>query len=266
VSVRKTALFPKRWKDRVINHSSFNVRREDRIIFFSDGFIQAGALSAAVPWGMENVEKFVREQIAENPLISARKLSHLLVAKVVEIDGGTAKDDITCGVVYFRSPRQLLVLTGPPFNRSSDRDLVAIVEDNPGRKVICGGTTANILSALLKRRLRDDIEQQRDPKVPMYCKMRGFELVTEGALTLSEVLRLLELESVPEQMNPNGAVLLLNLLLDSDIVKFVVGTSINLAHHDPKFPVELDLRRNIVKQIARLLETKFMKRVAIQYL
>jgi hypothetical protein len=46
----------------------------------------------------------------------------------------------------------------------------------------------------------------------------------------------------------------------------VVGTSINLAYHDPTFPVELDLRRNIVKQIARLLETRYMKRVAIQYI
>jgi hypothetical protein len=266
VSVEKIALFPKRWKDRIINHSSFNVQREDRIIFFSDGLTQAGGSGAAGPWGMENVEKFVRQQISDNPSISARKLSHRLVAKAVEIDGRTAKDDITCGVVYFRSPRQLLVLTGPPFNRSSDRDLAAIVEDNPGRKVICGGTTANILAGLLKRTLRDDVEQERDPKVPMFCKMKGFELVTEGALTLSEVLRLLEMESLPESMKPNGAVLLLNLLLDSDIVKFVVGTSINLAHHDPKFPVELDLRRNIVKQIARLLETKYMKRVVIQYL
>jgi hypothetical protein len=31
-------------------------------------------------------------------------------------------------------------------------------------------------------------------------------------------------------------------------------------------PVELDLRRNIVKRIAELLETKHMKRVLIQYL
>jgi hypothetical protein len=30
--------------------------------------------------------------------------------------------------------------------------------------------------------------------------------------------------------------------------------------------VELDLRRNIVKQIAQLLESKYMKRASIQYL
>jgi hypothetical protein len=45
-----------------------------------------------------------------------------------------------------------------------------------------------------------------------------------------------------------------------------VGTRINEAHQDPNIPVELDLRRNIVKRIAELLEIKYMKQVHIQYL
>jgi hypothetical protein len=49
-------------------------------------------------------------------------------------------------------------------------------------------------------------------------------------------------------------------------VKFAVGTRINEAHQDPNIPVELDLRRNIVKRIARLLENKYMKRILIHYL
>jgi hypothetical protein len=268
VSVQKAAFFPKRWKDRVINYSSFDVKREDRIVFFSDGITQAGSDSFRTPdaWGLGSIDKFIREQISESPSISARELSHLVLAKALEIDGHNAKDDMTCGVVYFRSPRQLLVLTGPPFNSSSDHELATIAEHTPGRKVICGGTTANIISRLLNRTIEEDTEQPSDAKVPLYSKMKGFELVTEGALTLCEVHRLLEKESIPEYMKPNAAVRMVNMLLDSDIVKFVVGTSINLAHHDPKFPVELDLRRNIVKQIAQRLESKYMKRVVIQYL
>ena len=96
--------------------------------------------------------------------------------------------------------------------------------------------------------------------------MKGFELVTEGALTLCEVLRLLEEETAPEEMASNAAVRLVTMLLNSDIVKFAVGTSVNEAHQDPSFPVQFDLRRNIVKQIAHVLESKYMKRVATQYL
>ena len=75
----------------------------------------------------------------------------LLVARAEEVDGLSAKDDITCGVVYVRSPRQLLVMTGAPFNRAHDQDLARMAERTPGRKVICGGTTANIISRLLNR-------------------------------------------------------------------------------------------------------------------
>lgn len=141
-----------------------------------------------------------------------------------------------------------------------------MAEHTPGRKVICGGTTANIISRLLNRAIQIDMRQQFHAKVPPSARMEGFDLVTEGTLTLGEVARLLEEGFAPEDMKSNAAVRLANMLLDSDVVKFAVGTRINEAHQDPNIPVELDLRRNIVKRIARLLESKHMKRVHIQYL
>ena len=268
LSIHKTELRPKRWQDRIISFSSFEVQREDRIIFFSDGITQAGMGEYRTPlgWGLQNVEKFVREKIDRYPFISARELSRLLVAKAEEIDGLSAKDDITCGVVYFRSPRQLLVMTGAPFNRAHDHDLAMMAEHTPGRKVICGGTTANIISRMLNRAIQIDMQQPLHLKVPPAARMEGFDLVTEGTLTLGEVLRLLEEDFAPEDMRSNPAVRLATMLLDSDIVKFAVGTRINEAHQDPNIPVELDLRRNIVKRIARLLENKYMKRILIHYL
>lgn len=266
--IERTEMHPKRWLDRVIGISSFNAQREDRIVFFSDGITQAGMGEYRTPrgWGLDEADKFAREQIARNPTVSARELARLMVARAEEIDGLTAKDDITCGVVYFRSPRQLLVMTGPPFNRAHDQDLAQMAAQSPGRKVICGGTTANIVARLLRREIKDDFNQPRHPRVPPPAYMEGIDLVTEGALTLGETLRLLEEGFAPEDMRSNAAVRLATLLLDSDIVKFAVGTSVNEAHQDPTFPVELDLRRNIVKRIARVLENKYMKRAIIQYL
>jgi hypothetical protein len=259
--IDKTEVRPKRWEDRVISFSNFDVQREDRIIFFSDGEYRT-----PLGWGLDSVDKFVREKIDRYPYISARELSRLLVARAEEVDGLSAKDDITCGVVYFRSPRQLLVMTGAPFNRAHDTDLAKMAERTPGRKVICGGTTANIISRMLNRSIQIDMRQQLHSKVPPSARMDGFDLVTEGTLTLGEVLRLLEEGFAPEEMRSNAAVRLATMLLDSDIVKFAVGTRINEAHQDPNIPVELDLRRNIVKRIARVLESKHMKRVLIHYL
>jgi hypothetical protein len=268
LNVDKTEVRPARWQDRVISQCSFQAQREDRIVVFSDGITQAGMGECRTPlgWGLRNVELFVRQQIDRSRYISARELSRRLVARAEEIDGLSAKDDITCSVIYFRSPRQLLVMTGAPFNRAHDADLARIAEHTPGRKAICGGTTANIISRMLKRDIQIDMRQPLDPKVPPMARMEGFDLVTEGTLTLGEVLRLLEDSFAPEDMRSNAAVRLTGMLLDSDIVKFAVGTRINEAHQDPNVPVELQLRRNIVKRIAQILETKYLKQVVIRYL
>jgi hypothetical protein len=267
IPIQKTEIRPVRWQDRVIRFSTFSLKREDRIIFFSDGVTQAGMGDFSTPlgWGIDNVEQFAREKVARNPRMSARELSRSLVSRAEEVDGQAAKDDITCGVVYMRSPRQLLVMTGAPLQRAHDQDLASIAENTPGRKVVCGGTTANILARMLRREINVDLHQPADKKVPPWARMDGFDLVTEGTLTLGETLRLLEQGFVPEEMKVNAAVRLAALLLESDVVKFAVGTRINEAHQDPNIPVDLDLRRNLVKRIADLLERRHMKRVAIQY-
>ena len=57
----------------------------------------------------------------------------------------------------------------------------------------------------------------------------------------------------------------MDLLLDSDVIELVAGASVNEAHQDPNLPVELDIRRNIVKRIAGLLEAKYLKKVDVKF-
>ena len=94
--------------------------------------------------------------------------------------------------------------------------------------------------------------------------MPGIDLITEGILTLSKVERLLT-QGIPEKSH-GPAQDLIALLQNSDQIKFIVGTRINVAHQDPNLPVELEIRRNVVKKIKLLLETKFLKDVEISYL
>ena len=50
---------------------------------------------------------------------------------------------------------------------------------------------------------------------------------------------------------------------DADRVEFCVGTKINEAHQDPNLPAELDLHRTVVRDLARLLETRWRKQTSI---
>ena len=78
--------------------------------------------------------------------------------------------------------------------------------------------------------------------------MEGVDLITEGTMTLARVAEMLE-RGASEPWPDNPARDLMTLMLQSDIVEFVVGTRINEAHQDPNVPVELDLRRNIIRRI-----------------
>jgi hypothetical protein len=268
VEIERSTHHPTNWQDRVVAKSVFSAALGDRIVFFSDGVTQAGTGELATPlgWGRERVEEFIRECVRRRSRASARELAREIVERALQFDHGEAKDDISCVVIYFRTPRKMLVATGPPFANENDSELANAVSRFQGRKAICGGTTAGIVGRLLDLDVEMELNQQIDPQIPPVAKMSGVDLVTEGTLTLGEVARILEDGVSIDRMRPNAARRLLYMLMDSDDVQFMVGTRINEAHQDPNIPVELDLRRNIVKRIAAQLEQRYLKQTSIRYL
>jgi hypothetical protein len=267
VPIERASLTLETWKDRVIQYSEFDTQLGDRIVFFSDGVSQSGLGRVGLPlgWGPERVMDFLRHQISLEHEISSRELSRQLVAEALANDGRAAKDDITCGAIYYRCPRRLLVITGPPFSRERDGELAELARTFNGRKVICGGTTAGIVSRLLNRPVTMNLAQL-DPDIPPAAAMAGIDLVTEGTVTLAKVSEILERGNPGELARKNPATDLVTLMLQSDIVEFVVGTRINEAHQDPNVPVELDLRRNIIRKIASLLELRYLKESRLRFL
>ena len=266
VPIERASLTLETWKDRVIHYSEFDTQLGDRIVFFSDGVSQSGLGRAGLPlgWGQDRVIDFLQRQISAENEISSRELSRKLVAEALANDGRAAKDDLTCGTIYYRRPRRLLVITGPPFSKERDGELAELVQTFDGRKAICGGTTASIVSRLLGRPVTMDLKNL-DPEIPPPAVMEGVDLVTEGTVTLAKVAEILERGNPSEAVRKNPATDLVSLMLQSDIVEFIVGTRINEAHQDPNIPVDLDLRRNIVRKISVLLETRYLKEARLQF-
>jgi len=267
VPIERASLTLETWKDRVIHYSEFDTQLGDRIVFFSDGVSQSGLGRVGLPlgWGQDRVTDFLQRQISTENEISSRELSRKLVAEALTNDGRAAKDDITCGAIYYRRPRRLLVITGPPFSKERDGELAELVQTFDGKKAICGGTTAGIVSRLLGRPVTMDLKNL-DPEIPPPAVMEGVDLVTEGTVTLAKVSEILERGNAGEPARKNPATDLVSLMLQSDIVEFVVGTRINEAHQDPNIPVELDLRRNIIRKIASLLETRHLKEAQVRFI
>jgi hypothetical protein len=159
----------------------------------------------------------------------------------------------------------LLVCTGPPYHDDKDKYLADLVVKFPGKKIVCGGTTSNILSRELKEPINIDLKNIT-PGLPPIATMNGIDLMTEGIITLGTLVDMLEKGMVNEIKGKGPAFEMYKLFLESDWIEFVVGTKINIAHQDPALPVELEIRRNVVKKVAQLLEEKFLKQVKMEFI
>jgi hypothetical protein len=250
-----------------IEVSHFMAQKEDRIILFSDGVSQSGIGRADMPfgWEIEDLKQFVSGHLANHPHMSAQKLARLIVNRAHLNDTFSAQDDISCSVIYFRKPRNLIVCSGPPYKKEKDATMAQTIQSFNGTKIICGGTTAQIISRELECEIEADLTSN-DLELPPVSHMDGVDLVTEGILTIGKVSEWLESKDPDEIDNKNAAGQIINHLLVHDKIIFLIGTRINEAHQDPSLPVELEIRRNVIKKIAQILEEKYLKEVHIQFI
>lgn len=250
-----------------LRYCTFTPQKEDRIVIWGDGITQSGMGSEDYPfgWGLENAQDFVARLIKNEANISARKLSTKLVNMAYLNDGYHPKDDISAATIYFRQPRKLLICSGPPFEKENDSKLAKKFKEFDGKKVVCGATTGDIISRELGLEIEDSFEFT-DPDLPPISFMEGADLVTEGILTLSKVTEILSKFSETSIPGKGPADQIITLILESDEIHFIIGTGINVAHQDPSLPVELEIRRTVIKRMANLLQDKFLKEVKLTFL
>lgn len=253
-------------KEEVIRFCSFDMQEGDRLIMFTDGVTQAGmGKGFALGWREGGVATYIEKLITEDPNISSRKLAEAINKKAYRLDGFAAQDDITCAAIYVRKPRKTLVVTGPPFTKEKDYLLAQKIKEFEGKKIVSGGTTAQIVSRLFDKEVNVDLSCW-SANVPPASTMEGIDLITEGMLTLSKVAIALEEKQDPRKMANDAVKKYVSLLLDSDHISFIVGTKINEAHQDPSIPVEIGIRRSIVGRLRRALEQIYLKETTLEYI
>ena len=253
---------------KLLRCREFTALKEDRLIFLSDGITQSGLGSnqLSMGWGLDKVEEFSISQINRMHDISATKLARKIINQAAMNDNFSLKDDATCGVIYFREPRKFMLITGPPFYKIKDFDFVGRIKNFEGKKIICGGTTAEIIARELNLEVKIQHIKKEANALPPATQMEGFELITEGILTLRKVEDILENYDSDTRLGDSPPEEIIKLLLQHDVIDIIVGTRINWAHQDPEQPIELELRKYVVKRIVQILRLKFFKKVKVEYI
>ncbi|MDR0611361.1 MAG: SpoIIE family protein phosphatase, partial [Planctomycetaceae bacterium] len=270
LKIERHDLIPERRMLRKVQLSEIHVIIGDRLIAFSDGVTQAGLgrKNYKFGWKREGVLACVKSQIENIPDISALELSKAVVSAARNCNENNACiDDMSCMVIYLRQPRKLRLLTGPPFYEESDTAYAELVRDFDGKKILCGGTTAKIISRELNRPIKfnNKLLSKGEYLPPPPSDIYGIDLVTEGILTLTDVVQRIEKGNALATPLPLASQKMVQLFRNSDEIELIVGSKVNEAHQDPNLPIDLEIRRNIVKRLKTVLEEKYRKRVSIRY-
>ena len=254
----------KAFPNRHMHIYHIKLETNDRIIFCSDGVTQTALGSKELKLGLrrEGLIEFVKKELEKEPDISSSKLSKYIVKYAIGKEPDRKpKDDVSAVCVYYRNPRKAVVFTGPPYHQDKDKYYAKAFINFDGKKAISGGTTANLISRELSIPIKANINYNVG-KLPAISYMDGIDLVTEGILTLTRTCEYLETGSYFD----DAAGKLMNFLLDTDCINFMVGAKLNQAHYDPNLPIEIEIRKNIIKKISDILQNKYFKKVAIQYM
>ena len=255
----------KKFTNRHMHLYNFKLEPEDRLVFCSDGVTQSGMGTDEykLGWRREGLINYVSDELKRNPTISSSHLAHEIVKEAIRKEPERkAKDDVSALILYFRKPRKLLIFTGPPYRQDRDSEYAKMFDDFKGKKAIVGGTTANILARELHREITT--EKYNKGSLPACSHMDGVDLITEGILTLTKVLEYLN--EGYDRWPDDAAGRLIELLLDSDVIEFMIGSTLNQAHYDPDLPLELGIRKNVVKQLEKILSGRYIKKVNLKFI
>ena len=254
----------KDFKNRKMKVYNITLEKGDRIIFCSDGATQVAMGSKQYPLGLERsgLIKIILNKLNNESDISSKDLSDYLVKQIQYIaPNKELKDDTSILSLYCRDPRESLIFTGPPFHNEKDNYWANTFINFKGKKAISGGTTAHIISRELNIPVKSHMSLSMG-KLPGLSKMEGVDIVCEGILTLTKTLEYLE----SGKCENNAAKVLMDFMLDSDVIQFLVGAQMNKAHYDPNLPIEIEIRKNVIKKIALVLEEKYLKKVNVQFI
>ena len=157
----------------------------DALFIVSDGVMHAGIGGLLkLGWQQEGLEEYIRDNY--KPSIPSVFFSKEIVNCCEGYYLGKAGDDTTAVVIKMRKPNRLMMMIGPPTDKSKDEEVVGRLMQFDGKKIVSGGTTASIVSRYLNKPINVDMSTLNS-EIPPVARIEGVDLVTEGILTANAV-------------------------------------------------------------------------------
>lgn len=242
-----------------IYESSLPLIEGDIIVVTSDGAVNAGMDNQfSFRWNWDSVASWLCQRA--HRFSSSRRLATELVEAVNNLYGGKPTDDVTAMVLRFPETKIVNIMYGPPEYPEDDAFMVHEFLDSEGIKIICGGTTSNIVSRVMDSPVVTMPETAADG-VPPISFMADIDLVTEGVLTVTRAGDLMEQYYGDENsdfrildQNNGAAILARQLIEDCTELRVFIGRARNPGYEDKKVPLDLDMKMKAIDRICTLMD------------
>ncbi len=251
--------------------TKMQMQPNDLMIAFSDGVVHAGVgCLLDLGWHYDNIVKYIKENIVYD--MSPTEIARKILLTVNTLYMNKCGDDSTVCVLKIKKALPVTIMVGPPVHPEDDETVGHKLVDADGLKVVCGGTTSQIVSRVTGNPLDVSIDYY-NPAVPPTAEIKGIDMVTEGVLTLGKAAEIIKnyLGASEEKWDiyslnkKDGATRLAKIWLqECTSVNFLVGRALNPAHQNPDLPVNLSLKLNLIKEIVSILQ-ELGKRVTVEY-
>ena len=254
---------------KTILTSKFALEEGDILVAVSDGTLHASVGETLnYAWDRSAIIQYLEDTHAAN--LPAKSLCTVLRDQCRKLYGYKPGDDVSVCAVAVRRRSLANVLIGPPKNPVDDAAMLEQFLPRPGTRIVCGGTTAQIVAKGLNAHIRE-VAYRPDPAIPPISTIAGIDLVTEGALTVSRVAAYAEEYSGANEgyddwcFSEDGASRMAQLLLDKATdISFTLGLAENPAHCDLDTSSGLAAKPRMVKRLASALK-KSGKNVSFSY-
>lgn len=239
---------------------------DDFLMLISDGVWYAGmGVTYNFGWGWDNIAEFIENKL-DGTINHTETVVNSVSSHTRKLYCGTPGDDASLVGIFNRRCRKAMVFTGPPLQMEDDARVVHKLMDFDGRRIVCGGTSSNIVARELGVNVSTRMDTLRE-NIPPVGSIPGVDLVTEGILTLNKTIETIkevdgDYSLLPN--DPNGAMLLALELLVADDVTFLVGQKINSYYQNPLLPMSVSIRKTLVDQLVDLLRG-YDKLVRVEY-
>ncbi|OCN03647.1 serine/threonine protein phosphatase [Erysipelotrichaceae bacterium MTC7] len=255
-----------------ISRTRLELQEGDYILMMSDGVLFASKGKILdLDWNEEKITTYMEQTLQLQENFDAKTFSSLLLQECLHHYDDKPGDDISVCAIRLCKRKNANILIGPPKNPDDVDKMMRLFFSRDGYHLVCGGTTSQLCAKYLGKPIKMN-QPYPHTDVPPTCTIEGVDLVSEGSVTLKQVLAYAKDHTDKNEQytywtyQDDGASKIAKLLFDevSDI-HFYVGLAKNPAHNEnDSQSISFGNKMEMIEQLVGEL-LKLDKKVKVNY-